>query len=306
MRLHESVLLNESIDLLSIKEDGIYVDGTLGRAGHTSAILEKLTTGHLYAFDLDQQAIEYAQAHLANRSQNVTLIHAGFGEMKEKLAKKQVSSVDGILLDLGVSSPQFDDGQRGFSYRFDAKLDMRMNQAQAFSAYDLVNTYDEQELERILREYGEQPYSRQIAHAIVKHRPVRTTFELVDIVKSVLPRQLLMKKGHPAKRVFQALRIEVNGELTQLKEVLQQGIELLRPKGRMAVITFHSLEDRLVKQAFAQVAKPPKTNRRLPQIEPVQLAYRLVPTKPIQASEEEKNHNNRAHSAKLRGIERIG
>ena len=305
---HISVLLPESLDLLAIKDDGIYIDCTLGRGGHSSEILKRIPKGHLYAFDLDKDAIAQSEKRLAAIGSNFTLIHAPFEELDIQLDKLGVEKVDGILMDLGVSSPQFDDPKRGFSYRYDARLDMRMNQDQDLDAWFVVNQYPKEELLRILREYGEEPNAGRIVNGILKAReqkPIETTFELVDVIKSALPAAILKKKGHPAKQTFQALRMEVNKELPQLKSALQQGLARLKPEGRMAIITFHSLEDRLVKQAFAEVALPKKVNRRMPITANEVLEYRLVNRKPIVASETELKENQRAHSAKLRGIERL-
>lgn len=304
---HISVLLDESIDMLQVKEDGIYVDCTLGRGGHSEQILKRCPKGHLYAFDLDAQAIEESRPRLEAVSDNFTLIHEPFENLDTALDRYGVGQVDGILMDLGVSSPQFDDAERGFSYRNDARLDMRMNRDQSLDAWTVVNTYPKEDLTRILREYGEEPFAAKIAAAIVSARetaPIDTTFQLVDIIKSALPAAVLRKKGHPAKQTFQALRLEVNQELEQLKAVLQKGMDRLKPGGRMAVITFHSLEDRIVKKAFAQAAVPAKTNKRLPQTGIENLEYQLINRKPVLASAEEVEENNRAHSAKLRGIER--
>lgn len=304
---HVSVLLNESIEMLQVKEDGIYVDCTLGRGGHSEQILKRCPKGHLYAFDLDAQAIEESRPRLEAVSDNFTLIHEPFENLDKALDRYGVGQVDGILMDLGVSSPQFDDAERGFSYRSDARLDMRMNRDQSLDAWTVVNTYPKEDLVRILREYGEEPFAPKIAAAIVAAReqaPIDTTFQLVDIIKSALPAAVLRKKGHPAKQTFQALRLEFNQELEQLKAVLQKGMDRLKPGGRMVVITFHSLEDRIVKKAFAQAAVPAKTNKRLPQTGIENLEYQLINRKPVLASAEEVEENNRAHSAKLRGIER--
>ncbi|WP_323090304.1 16S rRNA (cytosine(1402)-N(4))-methyltransferase RsmH [Allobaculum sp. JKK-2023] len=304
---HISVLLDEAIDMLKIKPDGIYVDCTLGRGGHSSEILKRIPHGHLYAFDLDQSAIDESRKRLEAIGSNFTLIHAPFEEFNAKLDELGVGQVDGILMDLGVSSPQFDDPKRGFSYRYDARLDMRMDQSQDLDAQKIVNTYPKEELLRVLREYGEEPNAGRIASAIVKAReekPIETTFELVDLIKSALPAAVLRKKGHPAKQTFQALRMEVNKELPQLTATLEQGLDRLKPGGRMAVITFHSLEDRIVKQAFANRALPKKVNRRMPVAVNETLNYRLVNRKPVTASPAELEANSRAHSAKLRGVER--
>lgn len=306
---HKSVLLDETIDLLDVKPDGIYVDCTLGRGGHSSEILRRLKTGHLYAFDMDQKAIDEGTPRLEAISDRFTCIHAPFDELDSVLDSFGVGKVDGILMDLGVSSPQFDDGARGFSYREDARLDMRMDQDQALSAWDVVNAYTQEDLTRILKLYGEEPFAGKIAAAIVRARqtaPVDTTFQLTDVIRQALPQAVLRKKGHPAKRTFQAIRIEVNRELAQLESVLQQGLDRLKPGGRMAVITFHSLEDRLVKNAFKEAAVPPRTDRRLPQTGEEKRQYRLLTRKPVTADLQELQDNNRAHSAKLRGIERNG
>lgn len=307
---HVSVLLNETVDLLNVKPDGIYVDGTLGRGGHTSLLLSRLTTGHVYAFDKDQQAIEESKVNLQKYEGKVTFIHSDFGNMKEALKQYGISKVDGVMMDLGVSSPQFDDPSRGFSYRFDARLDMRMDQSQNLDAYKVVNTYSFADLTKILSRYGEVRFAKQIARAIEKARqekPIETTFELVDIIKSALPAAELRKKGHPAKQTFQALRIEVNDELGSLRRGLEEACDLLDVHGRCAVITFHSLEDRMVKQTFKDLTTAPFVNPKIPltvdQME--QASFLNLTKKPIVADEEESIENRRSHSAKLRGIERI-
>ena len=307
---HVSVLLHETVDSLNVKPDGIYVDGTLGRAGHAKYLISKLTTGHLYAFDKDEQALEESRMNLESFLDKVTMIHADFSSMQEELKKLGIEKVDGIMMDLGVSSPQFDDSERGFSYRFDARLDMRMNQEQELDAEKVVNTYSEKELIRILKEYGEERYAVSIAKAIVKTRnikPIHTTFELVDVIKSALPAKELRKKGHPAKQTFQAIRIEVNGELDALQRGLEEALDLLNANGRCAIITFHSLEDRIVKNTFKDYSSAPFVEPRLPlkaeQME--QASFQLINRKPILATQEELNENNRSHSAKLRVIERI-
>ena len=280
---HISVLLNESIKMLQIKDDGIYVDCTLGRGGHSSEILKRCKHGHLYAFDCDQNAIDESFGRLQAIGDNFTCIHSPFENLKTELAKYGVTSVDGIFMDLGVSSPQFDDGKRGFSYRMDARLDMRMDQSQSLDAYEVVNTYSLDDLVRILKRYGEEPFAYKIANRIVKVReekPIETTLELVDVIKSALPPAVLRKKGHPAKQTFQAIRIEVNHELDQLEIALKDGLKLLKPHGRMAVITFHSLEDRIVKDIFKEVAVAKKVNKRLPQIGVENLEYQLINRKP--------------------------
>ena len=250
---HVSVLLHETVDLLNVKPDGIYVDGTLGRGGHAGLLISKLTTGHLYAFDKDEQAIAESRENLKDSLDKVTFIHNDFRYMQEELSRYGVEHVDGVMMDLGVSSPQFDDPKRGFSYRYDARLDMRMDQEQSKDAWQVVNTYPYQDLVRILREYGEERYAVQIARAIEHRRqegPIDTTFQLVDVIRSALPEKELHKKGHPAKQTFQALRIEVNDELDSLERGLREACGLLDLHGRCAVITFHSLEDRLVKTTF--------------------------------------------------------
>lgn len=307
---HVSVLLHETVDSLNVKPDGIYVDGTLGRAGHAKYLISKLTTGHLYAFDKDEQALEESKTNLEGYLDKITMIHSDFSSMKEELNKLGIEKVDGIMMDLGVSSPQFDDSERGFSYRFDARLDMRMNQEQDLDAEKVVNTYSEKELIRILREYGEERYAMSIAKAIVKKRaikPIHTTFELVDVIKSALPAKELRKKGHPAKQTFQAIRIEVNGELVALQRGLQEALDLLDLNGRCAVITFHSLEDRIVKNTFKDYSSAPFVEPRIPlKVEQMeQASFQLINRKPILATQEELNENNRSHSAKLRVIERI-
>ncbi len=309
MTKHISVLLKESIDALKIKPDGIYVDGTLGRGGHSLAIVSQLTTGHLYCFDKDEQALIESKERLQCYQDKITFFHQDFRTMKQALKSIDIEKVDGILLDLGVSSPQFDEGERGFSYRFDSFLDMRMDQRQELTAYQVVNDYDYQDLVRIFFRYGEEKFSKQIARAIEKRRkdtPIETTLDLVDVIKSALPMKVLNKKGHPAKQVFQALRLEVNKELEALKEGLKEALDLLGPKGRCAVITFHSLEDRIVKEMFNEVSKMPKVNKRIP-ILPSEMEtppYRCVNKKPFIANEEEMKENRRAHSAKLRVLER--
>ncbi|MEE1411926.1 MAG: 16S rRNA (cytosine(1402)-N(4))-methyltransferase RsmH [Bulleidia sp.] len=307
---HVSVLLNETVDLLNVKPDGIYVDGTLGRGGHTSLLLSRLTTGHVYAFDKDQQAIEESKVNLQKYEGKVTFIHSDFGNMKEALKEYGISKVDGVMMDLGVSSPQFDDPSRGFSYRFDARLDMRMDQSQDLDAYKVVNTFSFANLTKILSRYGEVRFAKQIARAIEKARqekPIETTFELVDIIKSALPAAELRKKGHPAKQTFQALRIEVNDELGSLRRGLEEACDLLNVHGRCAVITFHSLEDRMVKQTFKDLTTAPFVDPKIPltvdQME--QASFLNLTKKPIVADEEESIENRRSHSAKLRGIERI-
>ena len=306
---HIPVLLNEVIENLNINPDGIYIDLTLGRAGHSSEILKRLSNkGKLIGFDQDIDAIQASIERLSKISSNFEVIKSNFENVKDELLKRGITKVDGILADLGVSSPQFDQGDRGFSYRFDAKLDMRMDQNANLSAYEIVNTYSLIDLTRIFREYGEEKYAYEIAKRIVREReqkPIETTFELVDIIKRSLPSKELSKKGHPAKQVFQALRIETNRELEVLETMLKDGLELLSSKGRMAIITFQSLEDRIVKNIFKEVSTPKATPRWIPSLpEDQEVDYQLINKKVIVASEEELKRNPRSESAKLRVIER--
>lgn len=306
---HISVLLQETIDGLNIKEDGIYVDCTLGGGGHSQEILKRLTTGHLYCFDQDQTAIAAAQERLAQISDHFTIIYANFKNLKEELAKRGVSHVDGFVFDLGVSSPQFDDGERGFSYNYDARLDMRMDQNQKISAYELVNQAPVSDLITWLYKYSDEKFAKQIARAIARHReqkPIETTFELVDIIKEAIPAPARRKGGHPAKRTFQALRIAVNDELNVLEQALNDALTLLNVHGRIAVITFHSLEDKICKYTFQEVTKQPDLPRGMPVVpEYLKPQFKKITKKPIVASDEELLENHRSHSAKLRIIERI-
>ncbi len=306
---HDTVLLHETVDLLEIKPDGIYVDATLGGSGHSEYLLSKLTTGHLYAFDQDETAHENAKIRLktALESGKVTLIKDNFRHLRAALAENGILKIDGILYDLGVSSPQFDDSERGFSYRKEARLDMRMDQSQALSAYEVVNNYPYEDLVRIFFRYGEDKFSKQIARKIEQVRklgPIETTTVLAELIKSALPQKELKKKGHPAKQIFQAIRIEVNDELGAAAESLEQAIDLLNPNGRISVITFHSLEDRLTKSIFKEYStvNVPKGLPMLPKEMEAKLT--LVNRKPILASEAELENNNRAHSAKLRVAEK--
>ncbi len=306
---HVSVLLEECIQELAIKPEGIYVDGTLGGGGHSSRIAEKLTTGRLIGIDRDPVALQAAGERLAPYGDRVTLVHANFCEMAAVLKNLGIEGVDGILLDLGVSSPQLDDGQRGFSYMVDAPLDMRMNKEDSLSAYTVVNTWPQEELKRILYDYGEERYAPQIAAAICRRREtsaIETTLELVDIIRRAMPAAALREKQHPAKRSFQAIRIAVNDELGSVEKVMRNAIPLLRTGGRMAVITFHSLEDRIVKNGMAAAAKgctcPPNfpvcVCGKKPQV-------KIVTRKPIVSGEEELEKNPRARSAKLRVCEKL-
>ena len=306
---HISVLLNECLEGLNIKPDGIYVDGTLGGAGHSSQIAKRLTTGRLIGIDRDPVALKAAGERLAPYGDRVTLVHANFCEIKEILENLQIPGVDGILLDLGVSSPQLDDGARGFSYMIDAPLDMRMNNEDYLTAQIVVNTWSQEELRRILYTYGEERYAPQIAAAICRRReetPVKTTLELVDIIRSAMPPAALREKQHPAKRSFQAIRIAVNNELGSVEKVMADAIGLLNPGGRMAVITFHSLEDRIVKTAMAEASKgctcPPQFPVCVCGKKPL---VKQITRKPIVATEEELEVNPRSRSAKLRVCEKL-
>lgn len=309
---HYSVLLQESIDGLAIKPDGIYVDCTLGGAGHSRKILEKLNSaGHLYAFDQDRIAIENAEKELETYIKNgqVTLIKSNFRHIKEELAKRNVFGVDGILYDLGVSSPQLDEAERGFSYRFDATLDMRMDQDQTLTAYTIVNEWPYEQLVKIFYRYGEEKFSKQIARRIEKLRaekPIETTGELVDIIRDSIPAPARRKGGHPGKRIFQALRIAVNDELDAVSDSLEDALEILNIGGRISVITFQSLEDRIVKTMFKEASTSADVPANLP-ILPVDMEpdYKLITRKPILPSEQELEENRRSQSSKLRVIERI-
>ncbi len=305
MYIHKSVLKKEAIEALNIKEDGIYVDATTGGGGHSSEILKRLTTGHLYCFDQDSYAFERSKEVLDPIGSNYTFIKANFKDLKKELEKRGVNHIDGILYDLGVSSFQFDIPERGFSYNYDAPLDMRMNQEQELTAREIVNTWDFNDLLKIFTRYGEDPFSKQIARAIERERkikPIETTFKLVDVIKSALPQKVLNKKGHPAKQTFQALRIAVNDELRVFEVSINDALDLLNPKGRAVVITFHSLEDRICKTVFKE-----RTTVNIPKGVPImdlEAPYLLISHKPIVASTEELEENNRAHSAKMRVIEK--
>ncbi len=305
---HVSVLLEECIQALNIKPDGIYVDGTLGGAGHSSRIAAKLTTGRLIGIDRDPVALKAAQERLRPFGDRVTLVHSNFSQIRQVLRDLNIEGVDGILLDLGVSSPQLDDGSRGFSYMADAPLDMRMNNQDALTAHTVVNTWPQDELKRILYTYGEERYAPQIAAAICRRReekPIETTLELVDVIRSAMPAAALREKQHPAKRSFQAIRIAVNDELGAVEKVMSDAIPALNVGGRLAIITFHSLEDRIVKQGMAEAAKgctcPPNfpvcVCGKKPQVT-------LISRKPIVSGEEELQINPRARSAKLRVCEK--
>ena len=306
---HVSVLLGECIDGLHIKPDGIYVDGTLGGAGHSSQIAKRLTTGRLIGIDRDPVALAAASERLKPYADRVTLVHSNFCEIAQVLKDLQIDGVDGILLDLGVSSPQLDDGERGFSYMVDAPLDMRMNGQDALSAKEVVNTWSQDELRRILYDYGEERYAPKIAATICRRReqkPIETTLELVDIIRSAMPPAALREKQHPAKRSFQAIRIAVNDELGSVEKVMADAVDLLNPGGRLAIITFHSLEDRIVKVGMADAAKGCTCPPRLPVcVCGNKPKVKLISRKPIVASEEELEVNPRSRSAKLLVCEKL-
>ena len=306
---HVSVLLWECIEGLNIKPDGIYVDGTLGGAGHSSEIVKRLDSGRHIGIDRDNVALKAAGERLSPWADKVTLVHSNFCEIKQVLDDLNIEGVDGILLDLGVSSPQLDDGARGFSYMADAPLDMRMNNEDPLTAHDVVNTWPYEELKRILYDYGEERYAPQIASAICRKRelkPIETTLELVDVIRSAMPPAALREKQHPAKRSFQAIRIAVNDELGSVEKVMRDAIPKLNKGGRLAVITFHSLEDRIVKNAMVAASKgctcPPSfpvcVCGKKPQV-------KLITRKPIVSSDEELEVNPRARSAKLRICEKL-
>ena len=306
---HISVLLEECLDGLDIKPDGIYVDGTLGGAGHSSRIAAQLTTGRLIGIDRDPVALEAAGKRLAPYGDRVTLVHSNFCEIAQVLRTLGIDGVDGILLDLGVSSPQLDDGSRGFSYMADAPLDMRMNSEDSLTARTVVNSWSYEELKRILYDYGEERYAPQIAAAICRRReqcPIETTLELVDIIRSAMPPAALREKQHPAKRSFQAIRIAVNDELGAVEQVMRDAIDCLNPGGRLAIITFHSLEDRIVKNGMAAASKgctcPPNFPVCVCGKKP---RVKLVSRKPIVSGEAELEANPRARSAKLRVCEKL-
>ena len=306
---HRPVLLEECMEALTIRPDGIYLDGTMGRAGHSREIARRLTGGRLICVDRDQAALDAARDRLGEWMDRVTLVHSNFDRVDEILDELGLTGADGMLFDLGVSSPQLDDGARGFSYMADAPLDMRMDQSQGLTAADVVNTWSQEELRRILFQYGEERYSPQIAAALVRRRadkPIRTTLELVEIIKEAMPARARKEKQHPAKRSFQAIRIAVNDELGSVERVIRRAVPRLNRGGRLAVITFHSLEDRIVKSELAEFARgctcPPDfpvcVCGRTPDI-------RLVNKKPILPSERELEENPRARSAKLRAAEKL-
>lgn len=307
---HTTVLLEEAVDGLAIKPDGIYVDCTLGGAGHSSRILSKLGEhGKLFAFDQDAVALGHAKEKLSEYGDQITMIKSNFLYLKEELENLGIKKVDGILYDLGVSSPQLDTPERGFSYHHDAPLDMRMDNDASVSAYEVINQWSYEDLVRIFFRYGEEKFSKQIARKIEATRetsPIKTTGELVELIKEVIPAPARRKGGHPAKRIFQAIRIAVNDELAVFEKSLHQAIDLLNQGGRISVITFHSLEDRICKAAFKKASEIPDLPHGLPiipaEFKPV---LKLVTRKPIIPSEEELEHNNRARSAKLRVAEKL-
>ncbi len=307
--MHVSVLLRESLEGLNIKDNGIYVDCTLGYGGHSSEILKRIKRdGHLFAFDQDNEAINSSKKRLGEISNNFDIINSNFVNIKEELNKRGIEKVDGILFDLGVSSPQLDEDERGFSFHHDAYLDMRMNQEQKLTAHYVVNNYTEEELTKIFFKYGEEKYARSIARNIVKSREAKsidTTLELAEIIKSSVPMKA-RKEKHPARKVFQAIRIEVNDELNVLEQALKDSLQLLNIGGRISVITFHSLEDRIVKNIFREVSEIDPKVKGLPEIpEEYKPSFKLVNNKVIVPSEDEINLNPRARSSKLRIIERI-
>ena len=306
--MHISVLLNESIEGLNLKENGIYVDCTLGYAGHSSEILKKIKKGHLFAIDQDKDAIDASRKRLQQIGDNFTIIKSNFKNLKEELAKRNVNFVDGFLFDLGVSSVQLDEKERGFSYHNDSKLDMRMDQDAEISAYDVVNTYEESKLREIFFKYGEEKYSSSIARNIVKYRKnkkIETTLELVDIISKSVPMKA-KKEHHPARKVFQAIRIEVNHELDILEDSIKDALGMLNIGGRICIITFHSLEDRIVKNVFKEYTEIDPKVKGLPIIPEEYLPnYKLINKNVIIPSDEELAKNNRSRSAKLRIIERI-
>lgn len=306
---HVSVLFKESIEALKIKPDGIYVDGTLGGGGHSHGILSQCDSVRLIGIDQDSDAIKAASERLSEFGSRVTIVNKNFSEIKNILSNLNIDKIDGAVLDLGVSSYQLDNAERGFSYMHDAALDMRMNRHSLKSAYDVVNSYSCEELTRIFYEYGEENWSKRIAEFICdrrKEKPVKTTFELVDIIKAAIPKKARLEGGHPAKRVFQAIRIEVNNELGILEKAIEDFVSVLKPGGRIAIITFHSLEDRIVKQTFQRLAKgctcpkefPVCMCGKTPQI-------KIVSRKPVLPGKDETEHNSRSKSAKLRIAEKI-
>lgn len=305
---HRSVLLDECIEGLAIRPNGIYVDGTAGGGGHSFAIASKLKEGKLIAIDRDEAAIAAASERLAPLGERALVVRSNFYDLTAVLDTLQISEIDGLLLDLGVSSHQFDEAERGFSYRNDAPLDMRMDRRQQKSAYEVVNTYSEEALKRILYEYGEERFAPRIAARIVRERenePIRTTGQLSELIKAAIP-AANRDVGHPAKRSFQAIRIEVNGELDVIAPTIESAVSRMKTGGRIAIITFHSLEDRIVKQAFANLAKGCTCPKSLPVcVCGNRPKVRIISRKPILPGEEELLENPRSHSAKLRVVEKL-
>ena len=305
---HVTVLLNEAVEGLNVKPDGIYVDCTLGGAGHSSLILKQLTTGHLYCFDQDIHAIEAARERLEKIGNQFTIIQSNFKNLKNELHLRGVEHVDGILFDLGVSSPQFDDGARGFSYNYDARLDMRMDIRKPFSAYDVVNTYTEEQLAKIIKDYGEDNWAKRIAKFIVEAReekPIEKTGELVDIIKKAIPKKARIDGPHPAKRTFQAIRIEVNNELGVINKMIDDAVSMMNKGGRICIITFHSLEDRIVKNEFKELSLSCVCPPELPICRCDKVSeVKVITRKPILPSKEEVEANPRSRSAKLRVAEK--
>lgn len=304
---HKPIMLEECMDGLKLTSSGVYVDGTLGGGGHSYEILKRSAPyGKLYAFDKDIEAVRYSTERLKEFGDRVTIIHADFKSAPQELSRLGVNGIDGVLLDLGISSHQIDSAERGFSYMQDARLDMRMNTEQALSAYEVVNSYDHKDLYRIIREYGEDDFAYRIAVNIVAARPVETTLQLADIIKKSVPVKVAIKSGHPAKKTFQALRIEVNGELGGLDTALTGFVDMLKPGGRAAIMTFHSLEDRIVKNVFRHEAEDCICDKSMPVcICGHKARLKTVNKKPITASGEETKDNSRAASAKLRIAERL-
>ncbi len=304
--MHKSVLLDECLEYLNIKEDSIIVDCTLGYGGHSSNILKKIKRGFLFAFDQDEEAINFSEKRLGEISDNYEIIKSNFENIKEELNKRNIKTVNGILYDIGVSSPQLDEEERGFSFHKDARLDMRMDTSKSFDAYELVNTYEYKDLVRIFINYGEEKYATSIARNIIKEReikPIETTLELVEIIKNSVPEKYKREK-HPARKVFQAIRIEVNNELGVFEKSLKNALDLIDINGRICVITFHSLEDKICKDIFKSVSEIDNNLKKLPVIPEEYLPkYKVIAN--IKPSKKELEENTRARSAKLRVIERV-
>ena len=301
--MHISVLLNESIDNLNLNENKVIVDCTLGYAGHSSEILKRINNGFLYAFDQDKEAIKSSKNKLESIGNNFEIIYSNFSNLKEELSKRNINGVDGILYDLGVSSPQLDEKDRGFSFHQDAKLDMRMNQEQTLSAYEVVNNYSKEQLIDILYKYGEEKYAKSIAEGIVASRPIKTTLELTEVVKENVPYSYRREK-HPARKTFQAIRIEVNNELDNFEKSLNDALDLLNVKGRICVITFHSLEDKICKEIFKKNTEVKEELKKLPII-PLEYQPKFKIVKMVKPTANEVKNNPRARSAKLRVVERV-